>query len=38
MSDAVTVTIEDGVARIAMDDGKVNVLGYAMWDCPGGCL
>ncbi len=32
MSDAVTVTIEDGVARIAMDDGKVNVLGYAMWD------
>ncbi|MDB2554699.1 crotonase/enoyl-CoA hydratase family protein [Porticoccaceae bacterium] len=32
MSDAVTVTIENGLARIVMDDGKVNVLGYAMWD------
>ena len=32
MSDAVTVTIKDGVAHIVMDDGKVNVLGYAMWD------
>ncbi|MGB2358862.1 MAG: crotonase/enoyl-CoA hydratase family protein [Porticoccaceae bacterium] len=32
MSDAVTLTIEDGVAHIVMDDGKVNVLGYAMWD------
>jgi enoyl-CoA hydratase len=32
MSEAVAVTIENGVATIAMDDGKANVLGNAMWD------
>ena len=32
MSDTVTVSIEQGVATIVMDDGKANVLGHAMWD------
>jgi enoyl-CoA hydratase len=32
MSGTVTVSIENGVANILMDDGKVNVLGYDMWD------
>jgi enoyl-CoA hydratase len=32
MSEAVSVEIENGVATITMDDGKVNVLGHAMWD------
>ena len=32
MSGTVSVSIENGVANILMDDGKVNVLGYDMWD------
>lgn len=32
MSNLVTVTIDSGVATIAMDDGKANVLSHAMWD------
>ncbi len=32
MSEAVAIEIESGVATITMDDGKVNVLGHAMWD------
>lgn len=32
MSSLVTVTIDSGVATIAMDDGKANVLSHAMWD------
>jgi len=32
MSSLVSVTIESGVAVIAMDDGKANVLSHAMWD------
>ncbi len=32
MSSLVSVTIENGVATIAMDDGKANVLSHAMWD------
>ena len=32
MSGTVTVSIENGVANILMDDGKANVLGYDMWD------
>ena len=32
MSDTVTVSIDNGVAIIAMDDGKANALGHAVWD------
>ena len=32
MSSLVSVTIESGIATIAMDDGKANVLSHAMWD------
>lgn len=32
MSGTVSVSIENGVANILMDDGKANVLGYDMWD------
>ena len=32
MSSLVSVTIDNGVATIAMDDGKANVLSHAMWD------
>jgi len=32
MNGTVTVSIENGVANILMDDGKANVLGYNMWD------
>jgi len=31
MSNKVTTTIDDGVAVIALDDGKANALGSAMW-------
>lgn len=32
MNDTVTVSIDNGVAIIAMDDGKANALGHAVWD------
>lgn len=32
MSSLVSVTIDNGVATIAMDDGKANVLSHGMWD------
>ncbi|MCS5587832.1 MAG: crotonase/enoyl-CoA hydratase family protein [Porticoccaceae bacterium] len=32
MSDLVSYKIDSGVATIQMDDGKANVLSYAMWD------
>lgn len=32
MSSLVSVTIDNGVATIVMDDGKANVLSHAMWD------
>ena len=31
MTDNITTTIKDGVALIALDDGKANALGAAMW-------
>ena len=31
MTNKVTTTIDDGVAVIALDDGKANALGSAMW-------
>ena len=32
MGNLVTYNYENGVATIAMDDGKANVLSHAMWD------
>ena len=32
MSSLVSVTIDNGIAIIAMDDGKANVFSHAMWD------